>query len=270
MRFSVVLLCVLLVSSVAFGVINTPIYDIQYTTDPSGDSPLVGQTVTIEGVVTAANYNGFWVTDAAGPWNSVFVYTDAAGCAVEAGDSVTVVGLVAEYYGMTEITEVSAAVPVSCSITTSGNAYDVLSLATVDVALEQYESLLVEVADVDVVSLGDYGMWTVNDGSGVVPIDDDMDYLYAPAVADVLSSITGVVVFSFSEFKINPRFSSDIVAVDPLPHFALHGNLVTMNDSMDVLVDQYVEIQAGRIVSISGTPPGGVQVVETGGLIFPV
>ncbi|MEN8163897.1 MAG: hypothetical protein ABFS37_07195, partial [Acidobacteriota bacterium] len=269
MRYFSVLCCFALASSVAFGGVTTPIYDIQYTTDPSGDSPLLGQTVTIEGVVTAANYNGFWVTDAVGAWNSVFVYTDAVGCAVEAGDAVTVVGLVTEYYGMTEITEVSAAQPVSCSITSSGNGYDVLTLSTMDVAQEQYESLLVDVIDVDVVSLGDYGMWTIDDGSGPVPVDDDMDYLYAPAVAETLSSITGVVVYSFSEFKINPRFSSDIVPLDPSPHYALFGNIVTMNDSLDVLGDHYIEIQNGKIVSISGTAPGGVQVVEVSGLIFP-
>ncbi len=268
MRFFAVLFCVALVSGVVFGEVM-PIYDIQYTENIPADSPVLGQTVTIEGVVTAANYNGFFVTDAAGPWNSIYVYTDAAGCAVEAGDGVTVVGLVEEYFGMTEIKEVSAAVPVACSITSSGNGYDVLTLSTMDVALEQYESLLVDVVDVDVVSLGDHGMWTVDDGGGPVVVDDDMDYLYVPVVADGLASITGVVVYSFDEFKINPRFSSDIVPLDPSPHFALFGDIVTMNGSLDVLGDHYIEIQNGKIVSISGTAPSGVQVVNTGGLIFP-
>ncbi len=270
MRFSAVLLCVVLASGVTFAQ-TTAIYDIQYTTDPSGNSPLLGQTVTIEGVVTAANYNGFFVTDELGVWKSVFVYTDAAGCAVEAGDGVTVTGVVDEYYGMTEITQSGddPPVPVSCSITSSGNHYDSVLVPTTDVGQEQYESLLVTVFNVDVVSLGDYGMWTVDDGSGAVVVDDDMDYLYAPAVGDGLSVIYGVVVYSFSEFKLNPRFSSDIVTDDPSPHYALFGDIVTMNDSLDVLGDHYIEIQAGKIVSISGTAPGGIQVVEVSGLIFP-
>ena len=271
MRFIAFLGCIVLVCSVAFGEVTTPIYDIQYTVEPSGDSPLDGQTVTIEGVVTAANYNGFFVTDAAGPWNSIFVYTQADGCDVEAGDGVTVTGVVDEYYNMTELTRSGDAtpIPVSCSITSSGNAFGILPLSTVDIAQEQYESLLVEVVDADVVSLGDHGMWTVDDGSGAVPIDDDMDYLYAPVVADGLASITGVVVYSFSEFKINPRFSSDIVPDDPSPHYAVFGDIVTMNGSLDVLGDHYIEIQDGKIVSISGTAPSGVQVVDVKGLIFP-
>ena len=89
-------------STVVFAQI-TPIYDIQYTTDPSGDSPLVGQIVTVEGVVTAAQFHGFYVSDAPGPWSSIFVYTRAAGCGVALGDAVTVIGVVDEYYGMTEI-----------------------------------------------------------------------------------------------------------------------------------------------------------------------
>ena len=42
-----------------------------------------------------------------------------------------------------------------------------------------------------------------------------------------------------------------------------------MNGSLDVLGDHYIEIQNGKIVSISGTAPSGVQVVEVNGLIFP-
>ncbi|MCK4820025.1 hypothetical protein KA005_29945, partial [bacterium] len=34
------------------------IYDIQYTADPSGDSPFAGQTVTTQGIVTASYYGG--------------------------------------------------------------------------------------------------------------------------------------------------------------------------------------------------------------------
>ncbi|RLE30892.1 MAG: hypothetical protein DRJ61_12080 [Acidobacteria bacterium] len=111
MRCFSVLFCIVFASGVAFGDV-TPIYDIQYTEDMPADSPLLGQTVTIEGVVTAANYNGFFVTDAAGPWNSIYVYTNAVGCDVEAGDGVTVTGVVDEYYNMTELTRSGDTTPV--------------------------------------------------------------------------------------------------------------------------------------------------------------
>ncbi|MBU1880383.1 hypothetical protein KKA08_00005, partial [bacterium] len=53
------------------------IYDIQYTTDPGGDSPLLGQTVTITGFVTAEGYafGGayYFVQDADPPWSGIRV-----------------------------------------------------------------------------------------------------------------------------------------------------------------------------------------------------
>jgi len=52
-------------------------------------------------------------------------------------------------------------------------------------------------------------------------------------------------------------------------HFALFGDVVTMNTSLDVLPDSYVEINGDRIVGITTTPPPDLIVVETGGLICP-
>ncbi len=57
----------------------TAIYDIQYTTDSSGDSPLNGETVTISGIVTAEFWGSssnryLYVQDAEGPWNGVVCF----------------------------------------------------------------------------------------------------------------------------------------------------------------------------------------------------
>ena len=52
----------------------TPIYDIQNTTDPSGDSPYKDQAdVTTEGIVTAFFSNSYFIEDpAGGSWNGLF------------------------------------------------------------------------------------------------------------------------------------------------------------------------------------------------------
>lgn len=71
----VMLLCTALGTSWAA---ITPIRDIQYTTDATGDSPLKGQIVTISGVVTGEIYafknNYYYVQDANAPWSGVKVY----------------------------------------------------------------------------------------------------------------------------------------------------------------------------------------------------
>lgn len=91
-----------------------PISEIQGTSDAS---PLVGQTVTTTGVVTAAyptgGYNGFYIqTPGTGgaidlgthdASSAIFVYGSAATAKVEIGDEVQVTGAVSEYNGTTEI-----------------------------------------------------------------------------------------------------------------------------------------------------------------------
>jgi hypothetical protein len=73
----------------------TLIYDIQYTTAPSGDSPEVGNEVTTEGIVTAIFYNGYFIEDpAGGAWSGLFVYNSNTPAL---GDRVRLTGMVSEY-----------------------------------------------------------------------------------------------------------------------------------------------------------------------------
>jgi predicted extracellular nuclease len=90
------------------------IAEIQGTGDTS---PLVGETVVTEGVVTAAyptgGYNGFYLEtpgtpDTPSASDAVFVYGSAATAAVAIGDSVEVTGRVSEFNGTTEISAAAA------------------------------------------------------------------------------------------------------------------------------------------------------------------
>lgn len=91
-----------------------PIADIQGT---GTASPLVGQTVTTRGVVTATyptgGYNGLYLqTEGTGAdlgedhdaSDAIFVYSRAAAEQLEIGDHVEVTGTVSEHEGLTEIT----------------------------------------------------------------------------------------------------------------------------------------------------------------------
>jgi cytosine/adenosine deaminase-related metal-dependent hydrolase len=234
------------------------ILDIQYTTDPSGDSPLVGQTVTTAGVVTAITADGFTIADSIGAWHAIYVYTIVGGPAV--GDSVQVTGVVQEYYGMTEITDVN-----EFQFFSDGNTVAPLTVTSAEASQEAYESVLLRLSTVTVTELLSYGEWVVDD---VLTCDDLNDYVYFPKVGDWIDSLTGVLFYSFGAFKLEPRNTSDI-AGEPISHYALGGNVVTMNHTRDVLNNHYVEIIGDRIAAIHSSPPGGIPVVETSGLIFP-
>jgi predicted extracellular nuclease len=194
---------------------SVSIYDIQYTTDPSGDSPYAGQTVTTHGIVTAFFYDGgnryTFIQDGTGPWSGLLLYKPDG--YVNVGDLLEVTGTVSEYYGLTEIAEGVATVQ---SIGNPLPAAEVLPSG--DVSQEQWESVLVRVEDVTVIDddLG-YGEWLVDDSSGGVRVDDMGGYSYSPTNGDVLDFVQGPLFYGYGDFKIEPRDDDDIAVYVPPP-----------------------------------------------------
>ncbi len=151
----------------------TDIYDIQYVADPDTDdtSPLDGQDVTIQGIVTGLKYNGINVQDAAAPWSGIWVYSGTGSTTgLSLGDLVQVTGEVAEYNTLTEL--ISSADDVELL----GSGYELEWLfmdSTAQANNEMYEGMLVEIwgtcVDADV---SDYGQWEIDDGSGAVQVED--------------------------------------------------------------------------------------------------
>jgi len=203
------------------------IYEVQHndTNQGSGDdcypSPLVGNAVTISGIVTAVEpppYTNFWLEDPAnGLWSGIYVYDNTVH--PSRGDSVTITADVYEYYGMTELQNIT-----SSTAHSSGNPLpDTIEISTGTLAggcsatAEAYEGLLVKVRNVVVTQTADaYGQWYVDDGSGACQIEDGI-YHYEPGLGDQIGAITGVVTYSFDEYEINPRDGNDIIPAQT-PH----------------------------------------------------
>ncbi|MBN1541516.1 T9SS type A sorting domain-containing protein [candidate division KSB1 bacterium] len=212
------LLAVLLLIGSAFAQV-TPIRDIQYTEDASGDSPLKGQSVTISGIVTAEPYafgnSYYFVQDANAPWSGIKVYDRNR--QVAEGDSVTLTGSISEYYGTTQISNLT-----DFTIEAEGvfgiEPLDVTTgeIATGGTMAEAYEGCLVRVRNVTITDpdLG-YGEWAVDDGSGPCRVDDAADYYFDPADYDEAQSITGVLEYAYNDTKILPRLAYDIVEAGP-------------------------------------------------------
>lgn len=209
----------------------TAIYDIQYTTDPSGDSPLNGQEVTIGGIVTAEFWGGyknrnFFVQDADGPYNGVIVFRyggwdsfpfiTSVGDTVHTiaeGDSVVITGTVTEYSGKTEIddvTDVKVYGPAVKTITPAEVTPNQIMTGGADA--EAYEGVLVKVTDVSVddPNLG-YGEWSITDGTNSVRVDDNWDYYYWPEEGHSLAEVVGCLDYAYSDTKIQPRLARDVV-----------------------------------------------------------
>ena len=187
---------------------DTTIKAVQYTTDPSGDSPLLGQLVKVEGTVTCADFvdGGIIIQDSAATWNGVQVSTCQSTFAV--GDRVSVYGTVAEFYNRTllvgtQITYLGAGTVPTPLVVTPG------MVNTGSPTAEAYEGVLIEVDNVTVVNPdAGYGEWEVA-GSDTLLVDNG-PYTYTPALGDSLVFLRGVLNYSFSNFKIAPRNDNDI------------------------------------------------------------
>ncbi|MDD3104090.1 MAG: hypothetical protein PHY24_07755, partial [Candidatus Cloacimonetes bacterium] len=191
-------------------------YDIQYTDNPNGDSPYNGQSVTVQGIVTAINRgSSFYIGDAeGGPWSGLYVFHGNTSNLVELGDMVKLTGTVSEYFNLTELTSVT-----SSDVLSQNNTIPITPLSTADLpynnnSSEQYEGVLVRFNDVQIKSTMDsYGQYKIADSSNVQAMVDDV--LYVPQASQIVvgewwSQIQGVVDYhSVAGYKILPRDDSD-------------------------------------------------------------
>jgi hypothetical protein len=258
------LIPVLFMTSTATAATFVSIPNIQTTADPSGNSPYAGQVVTTSGVVTAVYPGGFVVEDAAaGLWSGIWIYDPDH--RPEEGDSLEITGTVSEYFGLTELSTITGyqilahgvALPAPLSVTAA-------SVATGASTAESYEGVLVSCPGVHVGPWSIAGDWQIGDASGDVIVSDRADYLYDPEPGDSLAYVKGVLLYSWNEFRIEPRYEEDIGRLG-FTRFALHGTVVTPDQ---VLANAYVVVNRRHIEAVTTTEPA-VPIVETNGVIFP-
>jgi len=204
----------LLIPSFAFAQTVTTIANVQDTTGTgSADSPFKDQVVTVEGIVSAESWafgGTYFIQDGSGPWSGVMVYDKDHSNAY--GDSIRITGTVVEYYGVTEIKDVTEYVKLDSGKTVEPTLVTTGEIGTGGTMSEAYEGVLVQVQNVEITDpdLG-YGEWEVNDGSGPCRVDDKADYYYIPANYDSTKSITGVLTYSYGNTLIWPRLAYDVV-----------------------------------------------------------
>lgn len=183
------------------------IYEIQYTTDASGNSPLAGQIISTGGIVTAVDTIGadsYFIQNGQGPWTGIWVNDPSN--AVALGDSVVVTAAVEEYFLMTRLNTIT-----SFNLVSSGNTVPSPELITPNQAQEeQWESILVKIMDIGCVSApNQFNEWPAASTTAGTIVVNDLCYAYTPVVGNYYT-ITGVLDYSFSERKLEPRFLADI------------------------------------------------------------
>ncbi|MFP4460469.1 MAG: hypothetical protein ACLFSQ_12890 [Candidatus Zixiibacteriota bacterium] len=228
----------------AFIASGETVYDIQYST--TGESPLLGETVTVSAVVTATGFSGdkFFISDPeGGPWRGVYVFDYSIRPSV--GDWITLTAEVEEYYELTELKDVS---DYSIDGTRAVPDAHIATCSEVD-SEESLEGVLVKVYDVEIESIGEYN-WIISDETGTLNVSDGFDYSFTPEVGVSLDSIIGVVDYSFGNYVLQPRSDADITG-------EAEDTTVTVTPIADIQDD--FDTYDGQSVTIQGviTVPGG-------------
>lgn len=184
--------------------VSTPIYDIQYTADVSGDSPKKGSAVTTGGIVTGYYKEGYYIQNGNGPWSGLHI-ADTINKPAN-GDSIIVTGQLDEFFGMTQIAN-----PVAYQVVSSGNTIPSATIITTAQASEEsYESVLVQLSSASAKTVANnFGEWTVNDGSGDITIQSLGFSTFSPSVGTAYD-IIGICNYSFSARKVKFRKDFDV------------------------------------------------------------
>lgn len=190
---------------------STTIEAIRNPDDPN--HPAVGSRVTFTGVVSADRPgSGFFVQEpGATEWGGLWAYAPGSPLA-DVADLVEVTGVVADYYGLTEI-EVESVTVTGSGAVPEPLLVDACAIGTGGALAEPLESMLVVVEAVEVTDANpddpeDYDEFEVD---GCLRIDDLIyTALDQPALGTRYSSITGVVGYSFENSKLQPRDADDL------------------------------------------------------------
>jgi len=222
------------------------IYGIQYTTIGGGASPLAGATVNTGGIVTAKYSNGYYLQSGAGAWRGIKVFD--AGHSPMVGDSVVLTAQVQENFNNTELTAVSAYALVNSGNPLPGPAI----ITTTQGNTEDFEGVYTRVTSVCKDANAGFGMWSLYSSPDTLKVDDVM-YPFTPTFNETYQ-VTGVIEYSFSEFKILPRNAADVVLI------------MSVNEENKFAGLKMYPNPADEVVMLSGLPTNSsVQVVDLTG-----
>ena len=189
-------------------------------------SKFAGQKLDIEGIVTAIRpdeqYPNFFIQDPSRlEWAGVFVYVKSGYEPPPVGSNVLLTADVKEYYGLTELANISNTTILSSNNTIEPVSIDPKALSGgCNIDGEKYEGMLVSIDDIIVTGdKNDNNQFFVSDSLGNEIIVDQ--YLYEGAWPDlkkgtVLKNIIGIAHYGFNEYKIMPLNKNGIMVSDSI------------------------------------------------------
>ncbi len=215
------------------------IHEVQYTPFKDGMPSCVGATVAVRGVVTSdTSLTVTFMQDGDAPWSGVLIRGGSDIRALKVGEDVTITGKVAEgysssTYGNTAIIDAvvttkhgTATPPTPVPLTTV--VFKTEAVPEGEPSAEQWEGMLltfknltVTKSNADASTGGFYGEFLVSDGTGDMRVDDlgSWKTVYTNDTAKKtliflspgtrIANLTGIMMFNFANYKLEPRNVSD-------------------------------------------------------------
>lgn len=134
---------------------------------------------------------------------------------VAGADQVELIGTVAEYHGLTEITRLDRNASTVLAFR-DNHVPDALAVLTGDIG-ERHEGILVNITGTCTQNDLGYGEWEINDGSGPTIVDDQLFVPDEAPSVGTLYTVVGVGSFTYGAYKVE---ALQIVVSVPaaLPH----------------------------------------------------
>jgi hypothetical protein len=232
------------------------IRDIQFN-PYGGGSSYDGYWLTASGITTTdrLDYGAIYIQDGVGPWSGIRIFSDADS-SIRRGDDLTVTGLIRDAFDQTIMDQ-------AAFLTNStGNPLPPPSDALAGDVLtggpmaEAYESVLIQINSVyvvnineDAISSSNFGEWgmheddqqtsglRVNDFSNHLPYTNDTTRAGDSGktqlhVGDYFQSMRGVMAYSFSQFKLEPRDAADFTGYQPVTSVERTSEMVPFEYSL--------------------------------------
>jgi len=188
---------------------------------------LVDVVVTSQKFTVSSSLEGFFVADAdRGDYSGILVVTATGEVTVALNDKVDIEGTLTEFAGQTGNTGTETQIEAT-RVTVRGQTTAVAPTVVDSVKFlqdatgEPYEGMLVKLENVHIVAFSDgstvaYGQFGVAAASGAVAADvliDDQLFTYLPGSAEIFTSITGVVRYTYyGDYAILPRSAGDVIS----------------------------------------------------------
>ena len=234
------------------------ISEIQTTATPDGASPLADELVQTTGIITGVVLSAtsvptsFFIQDGTGEYSGLYVF-GSPGTAVQ-GDLVTVVGIVTEYdqsgswaQSFTELTGLQ-----SVTVVSSGNALPAAEvLNATEASSEPWEGVLVKVLDLQCQNLPDGSnnfQWNGSNWLGSILVND-LFFDSAPVVGSYYS-VTGLLNYSFNEWKLEPRDQADIEIGVGIGELSGTRVSVYPNPAQEQLTIELASLEAGTLFNV--------------------